>query len=441
MAVQFEIEGFESQELRNKMGDYWMRVPEQISLLNRFVFLDWASARLIAGWVPAAKELEWKSELCRHMWIDMDCANRLLVRKEELAANAKINVPTPQIQQFLQDVSAADGFYAFLAGWYLEVKTDIVRALERLTEALDPIFDAPTLELIAELLPKKRGQIDWAKHLIHDCVKETAVLESVTRWRKYAREYVRHLNGIDGRADFGDVAKPVKPNVNAYGPAPKKRTMPDWMKKGDFESPPEDMRDNLKIFMWHYMTEIQVVDPMCYVFYGVDDMPFEFYVDFSRHIWDECRHHQMGVRRLEQMGYDIKQFPIPFSLDALQELEQFYAELTMFGESCSFSRKKKSMDSFYAKSDIISGMTAEIDIVDERTHVKFGKKWTPALFKHRLMDDRSLDDIVRGIMDRRFAEAADGSDLGKLSEEERKSITHFAFCGKIEFKNLVFDKL
>ncbi|WP_084225259.1 DUF455 family protein [Paenibacillus pectinilyticus] len=441
MTVHFEIERFESQDLRNKLGDYWMRVPEQISLLNRFIFLDWASARLIAGWVPAAKELEWKSELCRHMWIDMTCAHRLLERKEELAANAKIHIPTPQIQTFLQDVAAADGFYAFLAGWYMEVKTEIIHALERLTESLDPIFDAPTLELITELLPKKRDQIEWAKRLIHECVKDPATLESVTRWRKYARDYVRHLNGIDGRGDFGVTAQPAKPLVEAYGPAPKKRTMPDWLKKGDFDHPPEDVRDNLKIFMWHYMTEIQVVDPMCYVFYGMDDMPFEFFVDFSRHIWDECRHHQMGVRRLEQLGFDIKQFPIPFVEDATQELEHFYAELTMFGESCSFSRKKKSMDSFYAKSDIISGMTAEIDIVDERTHVKFGKKWTPFLYKHRLQDDRSLDDIVRGIMDRRFAEAAPGSDLSKLNAEERSSITHFAFCGKIEFKNLVFDKL
>jgi hypothetical protein len=418
-----------------------MRVPEQISLLNRFVFLDWASARLVAGWVPAAKELEWKTELCRHMWIDMTCANRFLSRKEELAANAKINIPSPQIEQFLQEVSAADGFHAFLAGWYLEVKTDTVRALEMYTQALDPIFDAPTLELVAEALPKKRAQIDWAKRVIHDSVKEPAVLESVTRWRKYARDFVRHLNGIDGRADFGEAAKPAKPNVEAYGPAPKKRTMPDWLKKCDFLEPPEEVRGNLKIFMWHYMTEIQVVDPMCYVFYGVDDMPFEFYVDFSRHIWDECRHHQMGVRRLEQMGYDVKQFPIPYGDDAIRELEQYYAELTMFGESCSFSRKKKSMDSFYAKSDLISGMTAEIDIVDERTHVKFGKKWTPALYKHRLEDDRSLDDIVRGIMDRWIANADESSNLGKLNEEERKSITHFAFCGKIEFKNLVFDKL
>lgn len=32
-------------------------------------------------------------------------------------------------------------------------------------------------------------------------------------------------------------------------------------------------------------------------------------------------------------------------------------------------------------------------------------------------------------------------ELQKLTTEERKSITHYAFCGKIEFKSLNFDKL
>jgi len=55
--------------------------------------------------------------------------------------------------------------------------------------------------------------------------------------------------------------------------------------------------------------------------------------------------HMMGVRRLEHLGFDKKQFPIPFSEDAAVELENYYAELTMVGETCSFTRKKKSMES------------------------------------------------------------------------------------------------
>jgi hypothetical protein len=438
MSVQFEIEAFQSEEMKHELGEYWMRAADQINLINRFIFLEWASARVVAGWVPAAKELEWKSTLTYFMWQDMNAAARLRSRKEELAANGKITVPSKQVEAFVQEVSRADSFSAFAAGWFLEVKTDMVHAYERLMESLDPIFDAPTIEIIEDLLPRKRKQIAWAKDIIRDEVKVPETLSSVSRWRTYVRRYVLHLGGMDGRLDFHE-QQPMRPEVEVYGPAPIRRTMPDWLKKTDFDHPPVEVADSLKLFMWHYMTEIQVVDPMCYVFFGVDDMPFEFYVDFSRHIWDETRHHQMGVRRLQQMGFDIHDFPIPYAEDATKELEQFYAELTMFGETCSFTRKKKSMDSFYAKGDMISGMTAEIDIIDERTHVKFGKKWTPALYKRRHSDDKGLDEIVKGIMDRWISEDRKGT--GSLSDEDKKSITHFAFCGKIEFKNLNFDKL
>lgn len=439
MTVRFDIETFESQTMKNQLGEYWIRVPDQIHLLNRYIYLEWASARVIAGWVPAAPDLEWKSRMCYFMWQNMTIADRLLERKEELSANAKINIPSEQLQTFIQEAAASDSYYAFLAGWFLEVTSDLVHAYERLTESLDPIFDAPTLELLNEIFPKKREQINWAKDIIHNAVKDPEVLYGVSRWRTFVREYIFHLNGMDGRVDYRQSNKPNRPDVVAAGPAPKKRTMPDWLKKGDFGSPPEEVDGSLKLFMWHYMTEIQVVDPMCYIFFGVDDLPFEFYVDFSRHIWDETRHHQMGVRRLQQMGYDIRQFSIPFQEDAIRELEYYYAELTMVGEACSFGRKKRSMDAFYEKLDIISGMTAEIDIVDERTHVKFGKKWTPTIYKQRLQDNRSLDEIVRGIMERWMAE--DRNDIGKLTDEEKKSLTHFAFCGKIEFKNLNFDNL
>ena len=69
----------------------------------------------------------------------------------------------------------------------------------------------------------------------------------------------------------------------------------------------------------------------------------------------------------------------------------------MVGETCSFSRKKKSLESFYAKGDILSGMTAEIDIVDERSHVRFGKKWIPILYKQKF-GDAKLEELIKQAM-------------------------------------------
>lgn len=93
---------------------------------------------------------------------------------------------------------------------------------------------------------------------------------------------------------------------------------------------------------------------------------------------------------------------------------------------------------FVVASDIISGMTAEIDIIDERSHVRFGKKWVPQLYKQRLGDNSSLEEIRSKRM-RAFIDS-DERNFGDLTEEEKDRLSHAAFCGKIEFKYLNFER-
>ncbi|MFE5321590.1 DUF455 family protein [Paenibacillus sp. NPDC056579] len=439
MSVNFEIERFESETMEHLLGDYWIRVSDQIQLLNRLIFFEWASARVIAGWVPAASEFDWKCVMSKMIWENMTIADRLRMRKEELSGKSKITIPSKRFHEFLQDASAAEGFVPFVSGWFMEVTKAVIETYEALQSRLDPIFDAPTLDILNEIITKKRNHLNWANGLVRDAVHRKEVLSSVGAWRKFIQHYLQQIGGIEEQNPANGASKPHSPVSTPHGPAPKKRSCPQWLKVGSYDVVPDQFKDSLKIFMWHYATEIQVLDPMCYVFYGVDDMPFEFYVDFSRHIWDESRHHLMGMRRLRQLGYDAKDIPVPYSEDALQELEYFYAMLTMVGESCSFTRKKKSMDAYYRKGDIISGMTAEIDIVDERSHVQFGKKWATAIYKQRFDRDVSLDDVVKEVMDRSMKERA--ADFENMGEAEKQSISQLAFCGKIEFKYLNYENL
>jgi hypothetical protein len=441
MSIKFEIDAFQpnedkfqTEEQKKVLNQYWTRASEQVRILNRFIFLEWASARMIAGWVPAATDFDDRCMLTRFMAQNMLIADRLRERKKELQNNDTIQVPSEAVLTAIQDLGRADGYYAFVAGWYLELQTNLIRCYERFSEGLDAIFDAPTLDLLEELLPKKRKQVEWAKQLVHDAVHNPSVLKSVESWRTYVRSYLLFIGDLDERSNYG-IPKPTTPVESPYGPAPEKRTRPEWLKVSSLIEPPTEFAGSLKTFMWHYATEIQVVDPMCYVFYGIDDMPFEFYVDFSRHIWDESRHHQMGARRLKQMGYDLRDVPLPFGENALKNLEDYYSQLTMVGETCSFTRKKKSMDAYYKKGDVISGMTAEIDIIDERRHVGYGKKWAQKLYE-RVGDHRSLEQIIKDII-----MTSQHAELSKLTQDEKESLTHFAFCSKIEFKYLNFEKL
>ena len=437
MAVEFDIERFVSDDMEHGLGTYWMRIPEQIRLLNRLVYLEWAGARVIAGWVPAAEEFSWKCDLVKMVWRNMTIADRLLGRKQELASSRTVTIPSPELQGCLQAVAAADGFWAWAAGWFLELTRAQIALYEQFAEALDALFDAPTLEILEEVLPKKRQQLAWATAHIHDAVSNPDVLQAVTLWRTYTRHYLAAIGG-PGEAE-GSGAIPATPITAPYGPAPRQRSRPPWLKLADLQDPPPEFSGNLRTFMWHNATEIQVVDRMCYIFYGVDDMPFEFYVDLSRHIWDETRHHQMGVRRLQQMGYDLRDIPLPYGTDAAADLEEAYAYLTMFAEACSFGRKRGSMQAYYARGDIISGMTAEIDISDERSHVRYGKKWLTQLYRQRFGDQSTLNEIVERLMQGRVRLDEQGNFTG-LTDEEKEQLSHAAFCGRVEFKYLNFER-
>jgi uncharacterized ferritin-like protein (DUF455 family) len=443
MTVRFDIDDFEAQTMENHMSEYWLRVPEQVDTLNRLVFLEWASARVISGWIPGAPEFTWKCAMSKWVWQNMRIADKLLQRKEELSGNRKISIPSKSLHTFIQDASAADGYFSFVSGWFHEITKDLIRHYETFADSLDEIFDSPTLEILEEILPKKCEQLKWAVTLIRDAVKDEPVLHSVTRWRNYVGKYLLFIGGLDEKPMF-PMDKPDCPISEAYGPAPAHPAKPAWLKPGDLMVPPQEFSDSLKIFMWHYATEIRAVDMLCYAFYGIDDMPFEFYVDLSRHLWDESRHHMMGVRRLQQLGYEPRDVPLPWLERAPGKLEEFYSTLTMVAESCSFNRKRKSMNAFYEKGDLISGMTAEIDIIDERRHVKYGKKWLPDLFKRRLGQEATLDEILRLAIARTVESNNKGAFTGLDAEQRKKlaeTLTQSELCGKIEFKYLTYDKL
>ena len=163
------------------------------------------------------------------IWQDMIIAERLLDRKQKLSSNRTITIPSQELREMLQIVSAADGFFPFIAGWFLELTRTHIHSYEQFMEVLDPIFDAPTLEILQECLPKKQQQLKWAIDVIHDAVKDSAVLEAVQCWRTYSSRYLSSIGSIDEKQEKL-TEKPVYPIAKAYGPAPRKCSKPQQPK-------------------------------------------------------------------------------------------------------------------------------------------------------------------------------------------------------------------
>ena len=191
----------------------------------------------------------------------------------------------------------------------------------------------------------------------------------------------------------------------------------------------------LREIIYHNATEWQVIDHLYVMFFGVKGMPLEFYLDLARHTWDEARHSRMGMRRLREMGFDpFRDFCWPYHPKRNDSIAQFFGSLTMVAEACSFTRKHGSIEPFYRFGDPLSAQQSEVDCVDERLHVTFGRKWLAMLREHEVGDSQPLSQIVRTLREPSILNRTD-PEISQMAEEQKIRLAHTAsaFCNALEF--------
>jgi len=430
-------ENFSDAEIEALWGDVtWLRPKDHVKRLRHFISLEFALTRLLAGWAPACGSYEWKMQIPQRLHEDMQHIRRLRERLRELPGGTNEIAANPALVKFIEAIGAADSAESFLSAFYFEIKHDLLQAYQNYRDHCDAIFDAPTIYVLESIISEKQRQLEWANTLLQQVKFNPALFEQVRRWRKFVRHCITMIGGVaNAEPSWNEKALPSSPVREPAGPAPAKPKQDARFKLMDrfpLSQQEDPLYGTLKDIIFQNATEWQVVDPMCYIFYGVRNMPLDFFIDFSRHIWDECRHSLMGLRRLRELGYDIQHFHWPHYANRLEAMEDYFAELTMVGEACSFTRKKGSIVPFLKFNDPQSAMLPEIDCVDERLHVRFGRKWLPVMFKNNKRDDRPLDVLSEST---RLRLAQDWTQFEGLSEEEREKIARSftGFCTTIEF--------
>jgi hypothetical protein len=403
---------------------------------------------MLAGWIPACGNLDWKIELPRILFENMQQARRLRERMEELPGGVGRVEADPQIAAFLERIGPADHGGAFVSALFHQIFPALDRAYRVYQEKCDAVFDAPTLYVLRGILAEKRDQLDWARAFLSAHPLAGWNPDQSRRYVDYVQECLRLLGDLtpDGLARVDTL--PASPVTEPGGPFPAKRsndprltlrpTIPNELKGNP-------VHGTLREIVYHDATEWQVIDPMCEIFHGMPGMPFDFFVDFARHIWDECRHSRMGLRRLVEIGFDpFRDFEWCGGGERSASLAEYFLGLTLVGEACSFTRKKGSIPFFLRNGDTRSAMLPEVDCVDEQLHVSFGHKWAPKIFEAAYAKAATKDElakdarakILQAILDSPGDEGAAKEYLNSLDDDARNDLVNSfsGFCGAIEFK-------
>lgn len=356
-------------------------------LLGTWRYVEYSALRILAGWGRNACEWDDKMAMCHHVWLQAEIVDRMRARLAMFPGRRDGEAPVSEKYETLCNaVLLAPSWRDAMAGLYEVLQPALVAAYEKYRDEAHPIHDLPTLEILRETLAMKAQQADWYKKFaaanphqmpreysqqIREALAQVGALQKpLTAQAPFAATCGVNtdfrMNATAGRPRAADKAPFIMPFLEA-----------DWNKS---------VETRRLFFMIGYFFEMLVAETQLRWIYSADFMPWDFIYAEARHMWDESRHGDSGLARLRDFGLDIgdigygaawRDEPLP-PLSPRDLYEDFYL-ITQIGETGYFKTKGYCYEDFRDGDDLASAEMMKFDIIDETSHVEYGRIWLEEL--------------------------------------------------------------
>jgi hypothetical protein len=215
--------------------------------------------------------------------------------REMRTAKVRIDgVPNQALAILLDEILYGDESRAVVRiVWWIH--QELLASYENYLAATNPLADAPTGELIEAFLLRLRA----ATACLRAHLDQLGIPESERNLPLRLRKFSAAAGGVDGSKEKGEMAareKSTEPFVVSRKPGRDPALNRVW----DYEKPPMDDVAAYFVYMLGIrLSEINVAEGLAVVLCETNEMPWEFYWDISRHLWDEVRHSMMGEAAIE----------------------------------------------------------------------------------------------------------------------------------------------
>jgi hypothetical protein len=373
----------------------YFTVEQSAAIFHHYFSLEFELFTTLCGSIALIPELDIKCELSHQLHTAMLRTRAIRERLSDFLMREPEKQVLPEWTNFVRHLMTAPTPDALLSALYQVVRPAQLQTYELHERLTLPVNDAPSKEMLAMHLPGLRSDLAWGTERWGE--RESGRVDD-TKFETGLREHLHALGGPMGLLRPADPApipqypKWQKPSRMALEDrfeikSADRYTLPDWPV---YEAIPT---------AYTHFTELPVIDICGAIVYDGRDygLPFEFFSEFTRQVWDEARHTTMGMERLRAFGVDPCKVPIPvghYAVWANISLLHRLASLTQVGEACSFAPKRAWVAAAWKRRDPLSALEHEYDIVDERTHVMFGARWIKELMKIT-GEKRSVRDVVQ----------------------------------------------
>jgi hypothetical protein len=259
--------------------------------------------------------------------------------------------------------------------WWIH--RELLATYENYLATTNPLADAPTWELIETFLLRLRATIAClCEHL-----DELGVPEPERNLPSRLQKFADAAGGVDGSKARGEIAAREKSSEPFAVPRKAGREAGlngVW----DYVKPPmEDVADRFAYMLGIRLSEINVAEGLAVVLCETKEMPWEFYWDISRHLWDEVRHSMMGEAAIEATfgtasAIPMREYESAYCMEA-SALEQYATlGLEIEGAQMKYPIGKRGEWEFCRDAAKHPLMTTfqDFDWADEVLHVNIAKR-------------------------------------------------------------------
>ena len=355
-------------------------------LLNRYRFIEFETLRILAGWLPATAQMEFKLAIGRLLWEDAQHVQYLYRRLREVQTPAFQLPGDAALEHLMAEAIHAPNERDMLAGIFRVIKPALVAAYRWHMAQTFANPDAPTLYAFKHILLDEEEQMLWAQEALAD--------HPAGEWEQYITTLLQAAGGVKGDTERCKIPESINGRKPFTAPKVAARDSRFTIKR----HPPEPNQENderLAEFE-SYSQEMLAAETVALVIYQSPKMPWAFVYDSARHCYDEVRHCRLGIEWLSRHGLDYKK--VPQNTHIYQWRSQYdpatqYCLLTRGNEAHVFPFRHKRLAAYEAAGDHLSAQFVSYDMADERQHVAFGTKWLPELMQNHGID-KPVDDFI-----------------------------------------------
>jgi hypothetical protein len=316
--------------------------------------------------------------------------NRL---REMRTAKVRIDgIPNDALAIFLDEVLYADDSREVgrIVWW---IHQELLASYEDYLAKTNPLADAPTCDLIETFLPRLRAAVAFLRAYLDQLNVPESERNLPPRLQKFA-DAARRVDGSKGRGEIAGREKSTEPFVVSRKPGRDAGVHRVW----DYVKPSmEDVVDHFAYMLGIRLSEISVAEGLAVVLCETKEMPWEFYLDISRHLWDEVRHSMMGEAAIEAIfgtanAIPMREYESVYCMEA-PALEQYATlGLEIEGAQMKYPIGKRGEWEFCrdAAKDPLMTTFQDFDWADEVLHVTIAKRQLSEWFHNSWRDLSAL---------------------------------------------------